>query len=240
MIRIGTSGWSYEHWRGLFYPEDLPQKRWFEHYCTFFDTVELNATFYRLFPEKTFAGWQEKAPNGFKYAVKLWRWITHRKHLREVRGEVSIFCRRVAALRDSLGPILVQLPPGLRWSPELLLDFLKVLPQEFSWIFEIRRKEWLMQDCFDLLSRYGCSLAYSDYPGLDMTYEQVLGPAVYLRFHGSGRLYAGSYPDDQLQIWADRIAAWGKAGKRVWVYFNNDFGGHAIKNALTLKGMCGA
>lgn len=239
MIRIGTSGWTYGHWRGVFYPDDLPQNRWFGYYAEFFDTVELNATFYRLFPEKTFEGWRKKAPEGFQFAVKLWRWITHRRKLSGVAQDVKTFCSRAEKLGDKLGPILVQFPPGMKWSPELVKNFADLLSQHFLWVFEIRNRGWLNEEFFDLLRKRDIALAFSDYPGLDMTPEQVFGPLIYLRFHGAEQLYAGSYPDDQLQAWAGRIRSWQQAGEDVWVYFNNDFGGHAVRNALDLKKLCG-
>lgn len=238
MIRIGTSGWTYQHWRGVFYPDDLPQNRWFDHYSKFFDTVELNATFYRLFPEKTFEGWRKKAPENFRFSVKLWRWITHRKKLVNVSEDAAVFCTRASHLQDKLGPVLVQFPPGLKWSAELVSRFADTLPDGFQWAFEIRRKDWLNEELFGLLRARGVALVYSDYPGLDMAADQIFGPFIYLRFHGLERLYAGYYPDDHLRGWSEHIKSWDQEGKDVWVYFNNDFGGNAVKNALTLKGMC--
>lgn len=235
MIRIGTSGWTYQHWRGVFYPEDLPQKRWFEHYARFFDTVELNATFYRLFPEKTFEGWRKKAPEGFRFAVKLWRWITHRQKLSGVAADVTAFCERARKLGDALGPILVQFPPGLKWSRDLVQDFAGLLPEDISWVFEVRRQEWLNDDFYDLLKRQNIALAYSDHPYIEMDRHSACGPIVYLRFHGAGQLYAGSYPDEALKSWAMLIRKWASEGKDAWVYFNNDMGGHAVKNARFLR-----
>jgi len=238
MIRIGTSGWTYQHWRGVFYPDDLPQSRWFDHYCRFFDTVELNATFYRLFPEKTFEGWRRKAPPDFRFAVKLWRWITHRKRLSNVAEDVAVFCRRAEKLGEKIGPVLVQFPPGLKWSERLVEGFIKTLPTSFYWAFEIRNRDWLNEEFCSLLNKRDIALIYADHPRVEMTPEQTFGPFIYLRFHGAGQLYAGSYPDGQLKAWSERIGNWDREGKDIWVYFNNDFEGHAVRNAGTLKRMC--
>ncbi len=235
MIRIGTSGWTYVHWKGILYPADIAQKRWFEYYTGFFDTVELNATFYRLFPEKTFLGWKEKAPENFRFALKLWRWITHRKRLVNVSEDVAVFCRRAEALGDRLGPILIQLPPGLRWSEEVSSGFLKVLPSSFDWVFEVRNSTWLNATFFELLQDHNAALAYADHPFVEMEADVAFGPVIYLRFHGAGQVYAGNYPDEQLRWWAKRIRKWAEHDKDVWVYFNNDLEGHAVRNALDLK-----
>jgi uncharacterized protein YecE (DUF72 family) len=236
MVRIGTSGWTYKHWKGLFYPDDLPQNRWFEYYTKFFDTVELNATFYRLFPEKTFIGWKEKAPEGFRFAVKLWRWITHRKRLSNVAEDLSTFCRRAEKLEDSLGPVLIQLPPGLKWSSELFINFIECLPRNFLWTIEFRRQEWLNEAFCSMVRQHNIALAYADHPYVEIKPGEAFGPFIYLRFHGAaGDVYAGSYPDDELNAWADRIKNWIDQGKDVWVYFNNDLDGHAVRNAEYLK-----
>lgn len=241
MIRIGTSGWSYKHWKDVFYPPDLPAGRWFGYYTRFFDTVEINATFYRLFQEKTFEGWQQKAPEDFLYAVKLWRWVTHRKKLKDVDWELQTFCERALKLGDHLGPILVQFPPGLKWAPDLVSNFILRLPRgPLRWAFEPRRKDWLNPDFFDLLKSHGLALVWSDYPGLEMKPEWLGDdPFVYLRFHGFGALYSGYYGDDQLAWWARQIQSWKRAGKDVYAYFNNDAWGNAVKNAGTLKRMVG-
>jgi uncharacterized protein YecE (DUF72 family) len=240
MIRIGTSGWTYQHWKGIFYPVDLPQKRWFEYYTEFFDTVELNATFYRLFPGKTFRGWREKTQPGFRFALKLWRWITHRKKLSNATEDISLFCRRAEILGDRLGPILVQLPPGLKWSAELAEGFIRQLPKNFYWAFEVRNQDWLQEVFFDLLERYGTALVYTDHPYIQMGTDSAFGPFIYVRFHGAGQVYAGNYPDEHLRDWAKRIGKWDMEGKDVWVYFNNDLEGYAVKNAMSLKKRLGA
>ncbi|RJP82694.1 MAG: DUF72 domain-containing protein [Candidatus Zixiibacteriota bacterium] len=239
MLHVGTSGWSYKHWKGVLYPDNLPAGHWFDYFARYFDTVEINATFYRLFPEATFAGWQRKAPEGFTYAVKLWRWITHRKRLSGVEEDLATFVSRARAMGDTLGPLLVQFPPGLRWNLQKVADFITLLPADLRWVFEIRRKEWLNEDFYALLRGRNIALSYSDYPGLDMAPEMLFGPFIYVRLHGHSGLYSGSYGDEQLAHWAGHLEAWDRIGKDVYVYFNNDAWGHAVRNALTLKAMCG-
>jgi len=232
---VGTSGWHYDHWRGDFYPADLPRPRWLEHYAKTFDTVELNASFYRLPTEKAFAKWRESVPPGFRYAVKASRFITHIKRLRNVEDELKLFLNRVGLLQDRLGPVLYQLPPGLKRDDGLLEAFLKLLPKGLQHAFEFRNREWLDEGVFDLMRRYGACFCVFDMPGLT-TPVVATASFAYVRFHGSTALYYSNYGDEELSEWAERIK--GLAGvDMVYVYFNNDAGGYAVRNALTLRRM---
>jgi uncharacterized protein YecE (DUF72 family) len=235
-VRIGTSGWEYAHWRGDFYPTDLPKGRWFEHYARHFDTVELNTSFYRLPRAEAFAGWRTKAPSGFTFAVKASRYLTHVKRLSEPEEPLERFWTRARRLGDRFGPVLYQLPP--RWLPneERLAQFLDAIPRDHPQVVEFRDRRWYTPTIYELLERAGVGLCLHDMGGSATAHDRV-GPLVYVRFHGSGARYGGRYPDAALVAWAERIASWSAGGCPVWAYFNNDIGGHAVRDAARLRDM---
>ncbi|MCD6289233.1 MAG: DUF72 domain-containing protein [Anaerolineae bacterium] len=232
--RVGTSGWVYPHWKGVFYPSDLPQARWFQHYARYFDTVEINNTFYRLPSEQAFDHWREQAPPGFVYAVKANRYITHVRRLRECREPLERFLSRASRLDNALGPILYQLPPKWRPNAERLAAFVKLLPPDRVHVFEFRDPRWFTPVVLDILRAHGLSFCIYHMPGIECPRE-ITGSTVYVRMHGAGELYGGSYSLNALRGWANRIRAWCQSGHDVYVYFNNDAFGHAVRNALTLK-----
>ena len=238
-IRIGTSGWEYAHWRGDFYPSDLPKGRWFEHYARHFDTVELNTSFYRLPRAEAFDGWRGKSPEGFAFAVKASRYLTHIKRLAEPMEPLERFWSRARRLGDRFGPVLYQLPP--RWAPneERLAAFLAAVPRDHPQAVEFRDRRWYQPAVRGLLERAGVALCLHDMTGSAPPAEPA-GPFVYVRFHGSGARYGGRYPDEVLSAWAERVAAWSAEGMPVWAYFNNDIGGHAVRDALRLRDRVGA
>jgi uncharacterized protein YecE (DUF72 family) len=235
-IRIGCSGWNYRHWRGAFYPEKLPVKRWFEYYAATFDTVEINNSFYRLPPPETFAKWRDQAPAGFCYAVKANRFLTQAKKLKDCAEPLDRMLAAMRSLGDRLGPVLFQLPPRFQINLERLEDFLELLPQDLTSVFEFRDKSWLVDATFQLLERYGACFCAHDMKGSE-TGRRATGPAAYVRFHGASGKYWGRYPDGRLQEWADWMAEQAKEGRRVWVFFNNDIHADAIQDALTLRAM---
>ncbi|MBE0599487.1 MAG: DUF72 domain-containing protein [Desulfuromonadales bacterium] len=234
-VRIGTSGWTYPHWRGVYYPEGLAQKDWFGHYLRDFDTVEINNTFYRLPSPQTFEHWARVAPPGFVYSFKASRFITHLKKLKDPRDSLHNFLERAHLAGAALGPILFQLPP--HWKLDLLRleTFLQALPPDLVRVFEFRDESWHRPEVRDLLSRYRAAFCIHDYQGLACP-DWTTAATVYLRFHGSAAApYSGSYSDDQLRRQAERILAWRQEGRSLFAYFNNDLGGYAVRNALTLK-----
>jgi uncharacterized protein YecE (DUF72 family) len=237
-IHIGCSGWVYKHWRGILYPEGLPQKRWFERYAEDFDTVEINASFYRLPLASTFDSWREKAPEDFRYAVKVNRFITHLKKLAGVDEEVREFAALARRLEHSLGPLLYQLPPSLKRDLGRLEAFLKVIPADLVNVFEFRNADWYHAETYALLDRYGASFCVHDMPG-SKTERIAVGPIAYVRFHGGEGKYWGRYSDQGLLGWTDWILDQSRQGRAVWCYFNNDIHGHAIHDAQTLKSMVG-
>ena len=232
--RVGCSGWQYKHWRGDFYPADLPQRQWFERYASVFDTVEINNTFYRLPEESTFANWAERAPGGFLFAVKASRFLTHMKKLKDPEEPIDRFFSRARALRRHLGPVLYQLPPGWKLDHERLEHFLQVLPKHVRHVLEFREPSWYSDDVYALLQRHRVGLCLHDMPG-SATGRLRVGPFVYVRFHGASGKYGGSYSEDRLTVWADWLLGQMKGGADVYAYFNNDVGGHAPRDALTLR-----
>lgn len=232
-IRVGCSGWNYKHWKGVFYPEDMPQKKWFAFYARIFDTVEINNTFYNLPSEKTFRSWADQAESNFLYSVKANRYITHIKRLKEPEKSLKRFFERARLLGKHLGPILYQLPPNWRCDIERLRNFLEHLPGDLVHVFEFRDQRWLNDEVFDSLGEAGVSFCVHDMEGLEVP-RKAMGPVVYVRFHGYDGKYEGQYPEQSLRPWAKWLND--EAGRRdIYAYFNNDQGGHAIGDAKTLR-----
>jgi uncharacterized protein YecE (DUF72 family) len=236
-VRVGCSGWQYRHWRGTFYPADLPSTRWLEYYAARFDTVEINNTFYRLPEAPTFASWARRAPPGFVYAVKASRYLTHMKKLKDPEEPIARFFSRARRLQTALGPILYQLPP--RWPVDVgrFRHFVRALPRGRRHVVEFREPSWYSDEIFAILEKHRIALCLHDMAG-SATAQLSIGPFVYVRFHGVQR-YSGSYPDAALARWAEWIAARRREGKAVYAYFNNDVGGHAPRDAARLREMIG-
>ena len=235
-IHVGCSGWVYRHWKGAFYPAGLSQKRWFEHYASEFDTVEINASFYRLPLASTFDKWREQAPPGFRYAVKVNRFITHMKKLLDCEQAADQFIALVRPLGPTLGPLLYQLPPSLHKNLERLDAFVSRLPTDLEQVMEFRHRSWYEEDVLALLDRHGIGFVTHDLVGLKSP-RWASGRTAYVRFHGTGGKYRGRYSDDQMRNWADWLIGQRAAGRSAWAYFNNDISGDAIADARNLKGM---
>ena len=238
-IHVGTSGWVYPHWRGLFYPSELPARRWLSFYAGSFDTVEVNNSFYRLPSEATFAGWAREAPPGFVFALKASRFITHLKKLKDPEGPLVNVLGRARALGPRLGPILYQLPPHWRCNADRLRDFLRALPGDLEHVFEFREPSWYNDRVKDLLIEHGSGFCVHDMRGSESP-VWVTGPVAYFRFHGpASQAYAGDYPCAELHRWATRIEEVRRSVRTIYAYFNNDVGGHAVRNARQLQAMLG-
>jgi len=233
-IRIGTSGWYYDHWKERFYPPELPKSRWLEHYAEHFNTVELNNTFYHLPKEKTVQRWSEIVPKGFLYAVKASHYITHIKKLSDVADSLQLFFERVRLLEDSLGPVLYQLPPSLHKDLARLEAFIRLLPKKPPAIFEFRHQSWYQDDTFELLDKLGAGFCVHDLSGNESP-RVLTGDIVYVRFHGTSGRYAGDYPESLLHDWAEWLKSHAQNARAIHAHFNNDAHGHAIKNAKTLS-----
>ncbi len=237
-IRIGTSGWHYNHWIGRFYPEKLPKDQWLQYYAQHFDTVEINNTFYHLPREQTMVHWHDRVPAHFLFAVKASRYITHVKKLNDPDESLQRFFQLAELLKRRLGPILYQLPPSLHKNLERLDAFLAVLPKRDHAVFEFRHPSWYEQDTFDLLHRRGVALCVHDMGG-SAPPRVVTGGVVYVRFHGINSRYGGNYPDHVLQDWANWMQSQAAGARAIYAYFNNDAEGHALENARTLKCIMG-
>jgi uncharacterized protein YecE (DUF72 family) len=239
---IGTSGWSYQHWaKGRFYPKGLKQGDWLRFLADHFDTVEINSSFYRLPQDAMITRWRGQVPARFKFAVKLWRMITHQKKLTDCRDQLERFLAAVVKLSPKRGPLLVQLPPSLHKDvPRLdsFLDDLKVASGRSRWkiAVEFRHESWLSDDVYALLDRHRASLVLADMERCPITEPNDAG-FVYVRRHGPAGRYQGRYTTRHLEADADRIVGWLDAGKSVYVYFNNDVAGHAVDNARELKSL---
>lgn len=234
-VRIGTSGWEYRHWAGDFYPKGLPRARWLERYTEEFDTVELNNPFYRLPEGEVFAAWGRRVPPGFRFAVKASRYLTHVRRLREPEEPLHRLWSRARCMGERLGPVLYQLPPRWRPNHRRLADFLAALP-EHAQAIEFRDRRWYGPMTTALLDEAGVALCLHDMAG-SATAPRLVGPFIYVRFHGAGQRYGGRYPSQRLSAWAGRIADWADRGLPTWVYFNNDIGGHAFRDADRLRTM---
>jgi uncharacterized protein YecE (DUF72 family) len=230
--RIGCSGWEYPHWRGTFYPMDMPRPSWFLHYARVFDTVEVNNTFYRLPEAETFARWGERAPSRFLFAIKASRYLTHVKRLADAQDPLERLLGRAAPLGDHLGPVLYQLPPRWRCDIGRLRDFVSALPGGYLHAIEFRDPSWYDKGVFDLLDREGTTVCLHDKPGTGV-WDLRVGSFTYARFHGGTR--DGGYTQRSIDDASETFARDLLDRRPVYVYFNNDIGGHAIRDALSLR-----
>jgi uncharacterized protein YecE (DUF72 family) len=233
-VRVGCSGWQYKHWRGDFYPVDVAATRWFEYYAARFDTVEINNSFYRLPEAETFARWRERAPGRFLFAVKASRFLTHMKKLKDPEEPLERLFTRMRSLGRRLGPVLYQLPPGFKLDLGRLEHFLHALPGDARHVIEFRDPSWYADTVSVLLERHRVARCLHDMQGSATGRERV-GPFVYVRYHGASGTYSGGYPADRLARWAEWLQAEREAGVDVFAYFNNDVGGHAPRDAVTLR-----
>ena len=231
---IGTSGWHYEHWRDRFYPEKLSKDKWLEFYAGHFATVELNNSFYRLPSESAFATWYHSSPASFTFAVKVSRFITHIKRLKDTEEAVDKFIARAKTLEEKLGPLLYQLPPNLHRNDELLESFLSALPRGMKHVVEFRHQSWLEEKIFEILHKYNIGFCVFDMPSLSCPLAATADFA-YIRFHGSSGLYFSCYSDEELADWAKKLANLATDLKAVYIYFNNDAEAFAVRNAITLR-----
>ncbi len=235
-VLIGTSGWSYRHWRGPFYPEDLPSERWLAHYAQHFPTVEIDGTFYRLPDHATFARWQQQTPAHFRFALKASRSITHFKKLKDSDAALARLLERSAALGDKRGPILFQLPPRWHADPMRLACFLRRLPPGPRYAFEFRHPSWFCEAVYDLLRAFECAFCIYQLGALESPVLRT-APFLYLRLHGPRAPYQGRYGRRALQPWARRIRTWARQGHPVYCYFDNDAQAHAVADAQTLQAL---
>jgi len=236
MARIGTSGWSYDHWAGVLYPPGMPPRERLARYVTAFDTVELNASFYRWPPATTFASWRRRLPEGFELTVKAPRGLTHARRLYAPEEWIERMVAGLHQLAGRRGPLLVQLPPTLERDDDRLEWFLSRVPAWMRPVVEFRHPSWVDEAVFALLERQRTAYCVMSGAGLPCILRAT-SDLVYIRLHGPDRdaLYAGSYSAEDLAWWADRIREWEGQGRQVYAYFNNDGGGNAVRDGWNLK-----
>ncbi len=234
MLHIGTSGWSYNHWKGLFYPEELSKEEWLEYYTQSFDSVELNSSFYHLPKLKTFENWRKRTPEDFVFSVKGSRFISHILKLNNGREPLQNLLDNASGLGPKLGPVLFQLPPNFKLDFERLEKFAKILPTDQRFTFEFRHESWFCEEVYNLLKENNLALTISDTPKYPLV-EKVTADFVYVRLHGHEVLYTSKYSKPELKGWAEKIKAWLADDRDVYIYFDNDAHAHAVTNAKELK-----
>ena len=234
-VRIGCSGWNYDDWRGRLYPEGLGKQRWLARYAECFDTVEVNSTFYRLASRDAVARWVEQTPPGFVFAAKASRYLTHVRRLREIEQGIGRYYERIEPLVGSgkLGPIVWQLPANFRRDDALLEEALSHMPAGRH-CFEFRHESWFRRDIYELLGRHGAALVIGDHPKWPFQERELTTDWTLVRLHHGRRGRGGNYSATEIDEWARRVAAW-RSHAEVLVYFNNDWEGFAVENALALR-----
>jgi uncharacterized protein YecE (DUF72 family) len=239
-IHVGTSGWSYDHWEGVLYPQALPQRSRLGVYTDHFRTVEVNSSFYHWPRDATFVNWRQTLPEGFCMTVKAPRALTHGARLYKPEAWVERVSRGLALLGGRAGVLLVQLPPDFALDYARLGYFLSALPDGTRTAFEFRHPSWHREEVFRLLERHGAAYCVMSGARLPCVLRATAS-FVYARLHGPDRehMCAGSYSDNDLYWWAGRIREWQRMGKDVYVYFNNDGGGNAVRNAAALERLLG-
>lgn len=237
-IHIGTSGWHYPHWRGPFYPDDLPESRWLEFYSEKFRAVEINSSFYRLPSRKTLEAWCRSVPSGFVFSVKASRYITHMKKLKDCRRPLLEFYQRVDVLGEKGGPILFQLPPRWRVHPERLENFLRLLSRQYRHAFEFRDPSWFDPRVYELLRGGNAAFCAYELAGR-VAPRAITADFVYVRLHGPEGAYRGQYEERTLAGWAQEFLRWADRGKEVFCFFDNDQAGYAAQDAGRIQSMLG-
>ena len=239
-IHIGTSGWSYKHWRENFYPKGTKPADYLSYYAEHFSTTEINTTFYHLPRISTVENWKDKVPDTFRFCIKMSRYLTQMKKLLEPEEPLERFITAIEPVKHLCGVILLQLPPSLAFDYEradYLFSLLKKEYNDYQFALEVRHNSWLEIDSISLLTKYEIAFVISQSGNRFPYAEMITAKNIYVRFHGPDALYASSYSDDSLRYYAAKFLQWQKEGHTVWAYFNNDINGHAIANANALVSM---
>lgn len=241
-VLVGTSGYSYPHWQGRFYPKDLPKDQWLEYYAEHFHSVELNVTFYRLPASPTFRHWRLRTPKDFRFVLKGSRFITHLKRLRDCHEPLVTFVERASELGEKLSCMLWQLPPKFPHDVELLEHFLQEVERiqlvygKFRQAFEFRDRSWLEEPVYDILKQFNVAIALADWPfNLQLSREIDTADFLYFRCHGPGTRYASPYTEEQLQALAKELQTHIEKNRDLYVFFNNDAKAYAVENAKQLR-----
>ncbi len=239
---IGTSGWSYKHWKGIYYPPELKPAAWLGYISQQFHTTEINTSFYHMPKQQSVLNWMTAVPEGFRFCPKLSRYITHMKKLKEPEEPLARFFDVFAPMQKMMGPVLMQLPPSLKWDYDRaghLYGLLKKLYRQYEFVLEVRHDTWLQNDSLNLMAQYEIGLVVSQSAGVFPYSEMATAKNIYLRFHGPAALYASPYSDEALDYFAGKIRSWIGEGHVVWAFFNNDIEGHAFRDAARLKARLG-
>ena len=237
-IHIGTSGWSYKHWRELYYPPKLAASKWLPFYAADFSASEINASFYKLPTQETAMKWASQVPADFIFCPKMSRFLTHMKKLRDPEEPVERFFSVFHVIKDRLGPVLIQLHPLLKFNYDTAEHFYTLLKKEYrdyEFVVEVRQDSWLSEESLTLMTKYDIGLVISQSGG-DFPYcEMITAKNIYVRFHGPKALYASPYSDTMLRDFARKFRSWVKEGHIVWAFFNNDIHGYAPVDAKRLQ-----
>lgn len=234
-LYIGTSGYTYYHWKGVFYPHDLPSSKYLEFYCKYFNSVELNVTFYRYLSVKTFANWGKRTPKDFKFVIKGPRLITHLKKLKNVDDDFIKFIDSIYPLKDKIICILWQFPYSFRFNRSVIEDFVSLIKKvDYCYSIEFRNSSFFEEESLEVLRKNKIALCISDAPNFPKK-EVITSHFFYLRLHGNRVLYGSEYSEDELKGWVRKVRSWLDKVEYGLIFFNNDFGGFAVKNALFLK-----
>ena len=236
-IHIGTSGWSYKHWKEIFYPPKLASTKWLPYYTQTFCTTEINGSFYRLPNQDTVIKWMEQVPPGFIFCPKMSRYLTHMKKLKNPEEPLERFFTIFEPMKKVMGPVLIQLPPMLKFDYETAERFFEIVKnnyQEYEFVLEVRHPTWLREESLTLMTKYQIGFVISQSEDKFPYSEMITAKNIYIRFHGPGQLYASSYPEGMLKEFAKKFKKWVKEDHCIWAYFNNDIHGYAIENAKRL------
>lgn len=236
-LYIGTSGWCYNNWVGNFYPRDLNKNKWLKYYSKYFNTVEINSSFYHLTRKETFNNWALQTPDNFVFVVKASRYINHIKKLVDCSEPFKKLLDSALGLGNKLGLFLFQLPPNLKKNIIKLEDFFKIILKNYRYVFEFRNESWFCDEVYNLLNEFGAGIAISSSPSFPY-HEIITGNLCYIRMHGSEQLYSSSYSEKELQKLSALIGKNLKKNINTYVYFNNDAFGYAIENARKLVELC--
>jgi uncharacterized protein YecE (DUF72 family) len=237
-FHIGTSGWSYKDWKEIFYPKKLKATDWLTYYAKTFDCTEINASFYRLPQRQTVLDWMKKVPRNFLFCPKISRYLTHFKRLRQPEEPLERFFSVFEPMKKQMGPVLIQLPKIVPFEYDVTDHFYKLLKEKYSlytFAMEVRHESWMKEDSYTLMAKYGISFVMS-HSGNHFPYAEVItSKNIYFRFHGPGSLYNTKYDNATLKRYSTLFKKWLKKGHELWIFFNNDWFGYGIDNALTLR-----
>lgn len=241
-IHIGTSGWSYKHWKDIFYPPGLKTTQWLTYYSNLFKIAEINTSFYRIPRPESVIEWMEKVPPDFRFCAKMSRFLTHMKKLLDPEEPLKRFFAVFEPMQRRMGPVLLQLPGQVKFNyhrAAYLFDILKKKYRKYDFVIEIRHGSWLEPDSLNLMTQHDIGFVISQSGGFFPFAEIVTGTNIYIRFHGPAALYASAYSDEDMRQWAAKMLQWSKDGYVVWAFFNNDIHGHAFHDAARLQQLTG-